>query len=52
MCIKELKAMEQAITNGVINYMKYEISAKLPDAVFKIFAISGFMHGKKYVIGG
>lgn len=40
------------ITNGVINYMKYEISAKLPDAVFKIFAISGFMHGKKYVIGG
>ena len=40
------------ITNGVINYMKYEISAKLPDAVFKIFAATGFMHGKKYVIGG
>ena len=40
------------ISNGVINYMKYEISAKLPDAVFKIFAATGFMHGKKYVIGG
>ena len=40
------------ISNGVINYMKYKISAKLPDAVFKIFAATGFMHGKKYVIGG
>lgn len=40
------------ISNGVINYMKYEICAKLPDAVFKIFANTGFMHGKKYVIGG
>lgn len=40
------------ITNGIINYMKYEISAKLPDAVFKIFATAGFMHSKKYVIGG
>nr|DAY31745.1 MAG TPA: tail protein [Caudoviricetes sp.] len=40
------------ISNGVINYMKYEISAKLPDAVFKIFAATGFMYGKKYVIGG
>ena len=40
------------VTNGVINYMKYEISAKLPDAVFNIFATSGFAHGKKYVIGG
>ena len=40
------------VTNGVINYMKYEISAKLPDAVFKIFATTGFMYGKKYVIGG
>lgn len=40
------------ITNGVINYMKYEIKAKLPDAVFNIFSTSGFAHGKKYVIGG
>ena len=40
------------ISNGVINYMKYEICAKLPDAVFKIFATTGFMHDKKYVIGG
>ncbi|NWO20137.1 putative phage tail protein [Leptotrichia sp. oral taxon 223] len=40
------------ITNGVINYMKYEIRAKLPDAVFKIFATSGFIYSKKYVIGG
>ena len=40
------------VTNGVINYIKYEIKAKLPDAVFKIFATSGFIHGKKYVIGG
>lgn len=40
------------VTNGVINYMKYEIKAKLPDVAFKIFATSGFMHGKKYVIGG
>ena len=40
------------IATGAINYMKYEIRAKLPDAVFKIFATSGFIHGKKYVIGG
>ena len=40
------------IATGAINYMKYEISAKLPDAVFKIFATTGFMHSKKYVIGG
>ena len=40
------------ITNRVINYMKYEIRAKLPDAVFKIFATSGFIYSKKYVIGG
>ena len=40
------------ITNGIINYMKYEISAKLPDVVFKIFATAGFMHSKKYMIGG
>ena len=40
------------VTNGVINYMKYEIKAKLPNAVFGIFATAGFMYGKKYVIGG
>ena len=40
------------VTNGAINYMRYEIIAKLPDAIFGIFATTGFMHGKKYIIGG
>ena len=38
------------ITNGIMNYMKYEISAKLPDSVFRTFATSGIMHSKKYTI--
>ena len=38
------------ITNGIMNYMKYEISAKLPDSAFRTFATSGIMHSKKYTI--
>lgn len=38
------------ITNGIMNYMKYEMSAKLPDSVFGTFATSGIMHSKKYTI--
>lgn len=39
-------------SNGIISYAKYEIIAKLPNAVFSIHATVGFMHGKKYIIGG
>lgn len=40
------------VSNGIITYAKYEIIAKLPNAVFSIYATVGFMHGKKYIIGG
>lgn len=40
------------ISNGIIDYMKYEINAKLPDSIFSIFATLGFMHSKKYTIQG
>lgn len=40
------------VSNGVISYAKYEIIAKLPNVVFSINATVGFMHGKKYIIGG
>ena len=40
------------ISNGVIDYMKYEINAKLPDSIFSIFATLGFIHSKKYTIQG
>jgi hypothetical protein len=38
------------ISNGIIDYMKYEINAKLPDSIFSIFATLGFIHSKKYTI--
>ena len=40
------------ISNGIIDYMKYEINAKLPDSIFSIFATFGFIHSKKYTIQG
>ena len=40
------------VSNGIISYAKYEIIAKLPNAVFNIYTTVGFMHGKKYIIGG
>ncbi len=40
------------ISNGIIDYMKYEINAKLPDSIFSIFTTFGFIHSKKYTIQG
>ena len=40
------------VSNGIISYARYEIIAKLPNVVFSIHATVGFMHGKKYIIGG
>ena len=40
------------VSNGIISYARYEIIAKLPNVVFSIHSTVGFMHGKKYIIGG